>query len=94
VKKHTRIYLTEMGYDETDWIMCEVVDCGCRAVDIHHINARGMGGSESKDTIENLMALCRSCHIELGDRKSMKDYLIKCHQRRMYERNVNSNRPS
>ena len=49
-----------MGYDETDWIPCEV--CGAKAVDIHHIEARGMGGSKTKDVIENLMALCRSCH--------------------------------
>lgn len=83
-----------MGYDLSDWIPCEVVECGKQAVDINHISPRGMGGSKSKDTIDNLMAMCRECHYVLADRKSTKEFLIKCHQRRMYERNVNSNRPS
>lgn len=33
-----------------------------RATDIHHIDARGMGGSKSKDNITNLMALSRDNH--------------------------------
>ena len=33
-----------------------------RAVDIHHLESRGMGGSKNKDYIENLMGLCRDCH--------------------------------
>ena len=94
MKKHTSIYLSEMGYDETDFIECEVVECHKKAVDIHHIENRKAGGSKDKDTIQNLMALCRECHYILGDRKSTKEFLIKCHQIRLNERNVNSNRPS
>jgi hypothetical protein len=45
MKKHTKLYLQEMGYDETDWIPCEV--CNRQAVDIHHIEARGMGGTSN-----------------------------------------------
>ena len=66
-----------MGYDETDWIPCEV--CNRQAVDIHHIEARGMGGSEERDTIENLMALCRDCHINMGDKKQFKEHLKSIH---------------
>ena len=66
-----------MGYDETDWIPCEV--CGAKAVDIHHIEARGMGGTKQKDSIENLMALCRKHHLEYGDIKDKKDYLKEIH---------------
>lgn len=51
-----------MGFDNTDFIPCEV--CGSSAKDIHHIEPRGMGGRKSKDVIENLMALCRKCHHE------------------------------
>ena len=60
LKKHTKIYLKYFNYGLDDFIPCTT--CGSRAVDIHHINARGMGGSKTKDYIENLAALCRTCH--------------------------------
>ena len=66
-----------MGYDKTDWIECEV--CGTTAVDIHHIEPRGMGGSKEKDVIENLMALCRECHLDAEAKKLHKGYLTKIH---------------
>ena len=65
MKKHTKIYLDYFSFDRCDFIPCEV--CGNPATDIHHIDARGMGGSKTKDYIENLQALCRGCHIEYGD---------------------------
>lgn len=77
MQKHTQIYLQGMGYKKTDFIPCEV--CGSQAVDIHHIQARGMGGTNVKDTIENLMGLCRKCHIEYGDKKQHKEYLMSKH---------------
>lgn len=60
MKQHTKIYLDAFGYSEGDYIPCE--SCGGQATDIHHIESRGMGGSNTKDTPENLMALCRTCH--------------------------------
>ena len=60
MKRHTKIYLDSFGYGEGDYILCE--SCGGQATDIHHIENRGMGGSKTKDTPENLMALCRICH--------------------------------
>ena len=77
MQKHTQIYLQGMGYKTTDFIPCEV--CGSQAVDIHHINARGMGGSKTADVIENLMGLCRKCHIEYGDKKQYKEFLKETH---------------
>ena len=77
MQKHTQIYLQGMGYKKTDFIPCEV--CGSQAVDIHHINARGMGGSKTADVIENLMGLCRKCHIEYGDKKQHKEFLKDIH---------------
>ena len=79
MKKHTKIYLEFFEYDESDFIPCEL--CGSKAVDIHHINARGMGGSKNADTIENLMAVCRKCHEIFGDKKEHKDYLFKIHNK-------------
>jgi predicted restriction endonuclease len=77
MKKHVKTYLDHFGYDKSDFIPCEV--CGAQAVDIHHIEARGMGGSKHADVIENLMALCRKHHEMYGDRKQWKDWLQKVH---------------
>jgi hypothetical protein len=86
MKKHTKLYLQEMGYDETDWIPCEV--CNRQAVDIHHIEARGMGGTSNHDTIENLMALCRELPLNLyGDVKSYKEWLQEIHNKKLFRRN-------
>jgi 5-methylcytosine-specific restriction endonuclease McrA len=81
MKKHTKIYLDAMGYDTTDFIPCEI--CGAKAVDIHHIEARGMGGSKQADTIENLMAVCRQCHNTYGDLKNYKEMLKEIHYLRI-----------
>lgn len=65
------------GYDISDFIPCEV--CGAQAQDIHHIECRGMGGTKQADTIQNLMAVCRDCHVSFGDKKEHKDYLQNIH---------------
>ena len=81
MKKHIKIYLDYFGYSGYEFIPCEV--CGSKAVDIHHIEARGMGGNKSKDHINNLQALCRSCHLEYGDKKQHKEMLIEIHQSKL-----------
>ena len=83
MKAHTKIYMEGMGYDISDFIPCEV--CGLKAVDIHHIESRGMGGSKEANTLENLMALCRECHVKFGDRKEYKSFLKNRHELRMEE---------
>jgi hypothetical protein len=77
MKNHTKIYFDYFGYDKNSFIECEV--CGAKAVDLHHIERRGMGGSKSADRIENIMALCRKHHEEFGDKKQWKEWLIKLH---------------
>jgi hypothetical protein len=81
MKKHTLTYLNHFGYDISDFIPCEV--CGMTAVDIHHIECRGMGGSKEKDVIQNLQALCRACHIKFGDKKQYKEFLKEKHQEKL-----------
>jgi 5-methylcytosine-specific restriction endonuclease McrA len=81
VKKHIVVYLDHFDYDTDDFIPCEV--CGAKAVDIHHIKARGMGGSNTKDVIENLQALCRKCHLDFGDKKQWIDFLIDKHKNKL-----------
>lgn len=77
MQKHTKIYLKFFGYDTSDFIPCEI--CDARAQDIHHIKARGMGGSKDKDVIENLMALCRVDHNKYGDKVQYYDFLNSVH---------------
>lgn len=81
MKNHTKVYFKAFGYDTNSWIACEVFRA--TAVDIHHIESRGMGGSKNADTIENLMALCRECHVEFGDKKHYKELLVATHAMRM-----------
>lgn len=81
MKKHTMTYLNHFGYDISDFIPCEV--CGKTAIDIHHIEARGIGGSKQADNIENLMALCREDHIKYGDKKQYKEFLKEKHAEKL-----------
>ena len=84
-------------YGEQDFVMCEFCQQD-RAVDIHHIQGRGMGGSKSQDFIENLMGLCRECHLKAESDSSFNMFArIKhlenvCHQiygRIEYEKRFN-----
>lgn len=81
MKNHTKVYLKYFGFKIPQDCFCEI--CGNYANDIHHINARGMGGSKEKDKIENLMALCRKHHIQYGDVPDKKEWLQELHSRFM-----------
>ncbi|MFL0093609.1 hypothetical protein [Tenacibaculum maritimum] len=79
MKNHIRIYLSAFGYSECDFIPSEL--SGKKAVDIHHIECKGMGGNpkKEKDRIENLMALTREEHICFGDKEQYMAFLYKKH---------------
>jgi 5-methylcytosine-specific restriction endonuclease McrA len=77
LKKHTKLYLAYFGFDVSDFIPCEI--CNAQAIDIHHIECRGMGGTKEVENIDNLMAVCRSCHIKYGDKKEYKEFLQEVH---------------
>lgn len=85
MKKHTKIYFDYFGYGIDSVILCEV--CGAKAVDLHHIFRRGMGGSKEADNIENIMALCREHHIEYGDKKQYMEYLKNKHKEKLDGKN-------
>lgn len=88
MKKHTSIYLKAFGYGLGDFIPCEI--SGNRAVDVNHIEARGMGGNPAgdKDRIENLMAMTRELHLKHGDVSKDKAYLYKVHKEFMQNNGV------
>lgn len=77
MKKHTKIYLYYFNYDETDFIACEL--CGKIAIDVHHLEAKGMGGSKTKDYIENLIAVCRECHVKCHASKEFNNKAREIH---------------
>ena len=81
MKKHTKIYMEYFGFVVDDFIPCEI--CGTRANDIHHIENRGSGGSKDKDVIENLMAVCRPCHLYHGERKESLQMLKDIHNKKL-----------
>ena len=59
MQKHTKVYLDFFGYDQSDTIYCEM--CNAVAVDIHHLEKRN---KTKNDFIENLIGVCRDCHIK------------------------------
>ena len=77
MKKHTKIYLDYFNYKIPEDVFCEI--CGSPAKDIHHIESRGIGGNKEADVINNLMAVCRSCHENYGDVPELKNKLTEVH---------------
>ena len=64
--------------------------CSAEAVDLHHIKARGMGGTTKLDKVENIMALCRDCHVNFGDKKTYMSYLYTKHKDCLFEHEYNT----
>lgn len=87
----TATYLKGMYYD-TDldffdqFIPCEI--CEQRAAEVHHIDARGMGGTTREYTVHDLMGLCRVCHEEYGDKKQYLPLLKTMHRLRVMLRRI------
>ena len=61
---HVEIYLRHFGYDKSDWIKCELPECGQEANEIHHIIYRSKIFGDARDHISNLMALCSEHHYQ------------------------------
>lgn len=83
---HILVYCDYFGIDKRERFeyACEF-RCGNNIQDIHHISARGMGGSVSKDYIENLMAVCRDCHKKCENELISRDEQKKIHADTMRE---------
>ena len=81
MKPHVSNYFKHFGLYPGDYIACEV--CNEKAVDLHHIDIKGMGGqkkqNKSLNSIENIIALCRTCHEKAHAGNISKDYLRKLH---------------
>jgi len=69
--KHIKVY------EDLNERICELT--GALYADVHHLDNKKMGGSKTKDYIENLMALCRDAHTFYGDKKQYKEWLTEWH---------------
>ena len=69
MQKHTKVYFDFFGYDQSDTIYCEM--CNAVAVDIHHLEKRN---KTKNDFIENLIGVCRDCHIKAESDSSFNMY--------------------
>ena len=90
MKKYVKTYCDYFNYGEQDMIVCEV--CSNQAVDIHHIEPRGMGGrhgeaAEETGRIENLIGLCRDDHNKAERREHSREYLSLIHKKFMEKYN-------
>ncbi len=84
MQKHTKIYFDHyhIAYypgGEHEPINCEV--CKKRAVDIHHVNGR-LGPDANH--IDNLIALCRSCHQDVHSGELSTGDLNIAHRSNLY----------
>lgn len=79
MKKHTKIYVDYFKIGIDDPRLCEW--CEQRAmVDVNHITPRGMGGKhKAVDVIENLVGMCRECHLEFEAKRIGKEELREKH---------------
>ena len=77
MKLYIKIFLDYFDYDIADFIPCE--NCNKKAVNIHHISKRGMGGTKTKDYIENLAAVCMKCHNRADNDPKFNEQLKKKH---------------
>ena len=82
MQKYTKNYLEYFGYTIADFIPCEC--CGSQSHDFHHIVPRskfGKNNKEEQDRVENVMALCRLCHVRYGQNKRYNDFLQELHNK-------------
>lgn len=59
--KHKQVYMDFFSLSPDERVPCEFCHKDV-AVDVHHCEQKGMGGSKTKDHIENLLGVCRPCH--------------------------------
>ena len=77
MKKYIKTYYDYFHLDICDTPPCEM--CGHPAVNIHHIDNKGMGGSKKKDFIGNLAAVCMECHNKAHRHPEFNEELKKKH---------------
>ena len=75
--KYKQVYCDYFGYDVNSFIECEL--CQKSAHEIHHLTVKGMGGRKNSDVIENLIAVCRTCHNKCHDHPEFNEEAREIH---------------
>ena len=90
MKPYVKTYLDYFGYphDPTAFVPCEV--CGAKSVDIHHLTPRSLR-KDLINKIDNLMALCRSCHDLAGKDRKFNDMLRLLHRKKLLQNGLPDN---
>ena len=71
---YKEIYINYFGFCKTEYIPCEY--CKSQSVDVHHLLFKSHGG---KNEIDNLIALCRSCHNLAHEQPMFNEHLKEIH---------------
>ena len=76
IKNYKKLFADFWGYCESDTPLCWLCNMQV-AVDIHHIENKGMGGVAGNrlNRIDNLFPLCRSCHDQVHRNKGINEKL-------------------
>ena len=76
LKNYKKLFADFWGYCESDTPLCWLCNMQV-AVDIHHIENKGMGGVAGNrlNRIDNLFPLCRSCHNQVHKNKGINEKL-------------------
>ena len=77
MQRHARNYYNHFELAEQVHVNCEI--CGRKAIDLHHIIKRNKNQSKY-DKIENIIALCRSCHEKAHANAITKSVLLYTHR--------------
>lgn len=80
-KKHTIIYYKAFDVPMTQDFRVPSEISGADAVDIHHIVNR-------EDRIENLMAVTRQEHLDVGEKKELTYNLLLLHRNYLKQHNI------
>ena len=77
MQQYTKTYMDSLGFDESDFIPCQI--CEQRSTEIHHVISRKRDKKLIND-IQNLFAICRTCHQKYGEIKEFMPFLLKIHR--------------
>jgi len=80
MKNYVKTYLKYFGYDESDFIPCEV--CQQKEVDIYPLNTKNIAKSKI-NLIDNLIALCRECHVRCDSDRAYNDQARLIHRKNL-----------
>jgi len=89
MKNHKEVYFKYFGISHGEFVPCEI--CQENTNDIYHIKARTINGIFLMNNIHNLMALCKRCYNNYGNKKKMMNDLIKIHNSYIENHDIKKN---